>query len=101
MVKVGDRVRSFDFSHRRDCFVVGTVAGIDDADWDCPRYRVVAEYRVVQGEKDFGCEGTEFFPPVNGTPSLFGEATAGVEQYPEDETVAKERHPGSRVVMGW
>lgn len=84
MIKVGDRVRSFDFPDRwRDltgpnaCYVEGTVVGF--ASQDCRRYEIKVERHVFSGREMAG--HAEFvFPPVNGTECLFGGTTNGVEK---------------------
>lgn len=84
-IAVGSRVRSFDFPFAgRDlegahaCFVEGEVVGVERSSFDCPRYALRPTRRV------FGGEETElpdemFFPPLNGTQSLLGGTTDGVE----------------------
>ena len=78
-IKVGDRVRTFDFEGRdltgeRACYAEGMVLGIGRFDFpDCDRYRVLVEKRVWAGAED---ELTDLdrisdrivYPPVNGTP---------------------------------
>jgi hypothetical protein len=95
-IKVGDRARSFDFPDNllsRDpenaehaCFAEGLVVAITDPAThpqfrDCARYVIHVERRVFGGssERDQGLVGQIVYPPVNGTPSLFGGATNGVE----------------------
>lgn len=84
-ITVGSRVRSFDFDHReldgpRACYIEGVVEAIGEFGEfpDCPRYKIKADLRVFGGEL---CEpGAEhFYPPVNGTPKLFGGTCDGVE----------------------
>lgn len=101
VVAVGDAVRSYDFEHREDCYVEGTIVEIlpvrgkytwfeteADADagepaqrnftaWDCDRYVIRSERRVVQGEERV-FPTTYFFPPVNGTPGLLFGTQRGV-----------------------
>ena len=88
---IGQRVRSFDFYDRdiqgeRACYVTGTVAGIlkagDLADdgktrfHDCDRYVIRTESRIFGGEPTrLACEGQQFFPPLNGTPTSLDDTT--------------------------
>ena len=84
MIKVGDRVRSFDFPRRRDvegelaCFVEGTVVGFEKHE-GCKRYKLQVRTRVFGG-KPLADNGDGFvYPPVNGTPTPFGDKTDYVE----------------------
>lgn len=77
----GTRVRSFDFDGRdvegeRACFVEGTVVGFCELE-GCTRYDILVDRRVFGGE-DRTREGERVFPPVNGTPKLFGGVCDGV-----------------------
>lgn len=77
----GTRVRSFDFDGRdvegeRACFVEGTVVGFCEIG-GCTRYDIIVDRRVFAGE-DRTREGERVFPPVNGTPKLFGGVCDGV-----------------------
>jgi len=94
-IKVGDKVRSYDFPDGlRTSWVEGVVAAItepgvdcvvrlnDEAPQvvrfdDCPRYAILVTRAVwAGGESD---QQGFVFPPVNGTPKLFGEVCDGVE----------------------
>jgi hypothetical protein len=92
-VKVGDRVRSFDFASRSvegedACYVEGVVEAIGrefaggPAFADCARYQIRVRRRVFAGEELTGEEpslvGGYVYPPVNGTPTTLGEITDGV-----------------------
>ena len=87
-VRVGDLVRSFDFSHIRAevgdnaCYVEGVVQEIVDAG-GCSRYKILCTRRVLAGEHQPADIGKEYFPPVNGTPTVFGGLTSFVEKIPE------------------
>jgi len=87
-VRVGDLVRSFDFCHMRDevgntaCYVEGVVQEIVDAG-GCPRYKILCTRRILGGELKPSDIGKEYFPPVNGTPTVFGGLTSFVEKIPE------------------
>ena len=83
-IQIGDRVRSFDFSRNREvegelaCFVEGEVVAFDHVE-GCDRYRILVDRDVGGGvEKEYRL-GTLVYPPVNGTPSLFGDKTDYVE----------------------
>lgn len=86
-IEIGDKVQSFDFEHREDCFVEGTVVAelttgeqwpVKGAGWGvvvfrapCPVYVIQATGRTFGGEK---IDAPEYvFPPVNGTPQLLNE----------------------------
>lgn len=47
MFKVGQKIRSFDFVSRDDCYVVGTIVAINNY-----RYEFEAEYSVTEGVKE-------------------------------------------------
>ena len=80
-IQVGDYVRSFDFPGiRDDCYLEGLVVGIGDvfkqppdhyAEFDCPRYHIRVDRVVLEGKKSTWV-GKYAFPPVNGTPGVFG-----------------------------
>lgn len=81
-IKQGQRVRSFDFEHRDDCYVEGYVVGFDLVE-GCPRYVIQASVDVWEGEQldpaEKGCRvGRVFYPPVNGTPRSMGGFCHGV-----------------------
>ena len=88
-IEMGDKVRSYDFPGRRDCYVEGRVEAITNkfpggGDAGCLRYRILVEKVVIEGgvrEKDF-LIGDYVFPPVNGTPNMFGQPSVGVEKVP-------------------
>lgn len=83
-IKIGDRVRSFDFPGRvrdlegeRACYAIGRVEEVVRRN-GCDRYMIKVEYVVYRGSKEFASE--EFiYPPVNGTPTWLGEVCNGVE----------------------
>ena len=88
MIKVGDRVRSFDFGSREvvgetACFVEGVVRNITNPDVDtmfrdCARYEIRVDRRVFGGV-EMEVVGGLVYPPTNGTPSTFGDVTNYVE----------------------
>ena len=83
-IKIGDTVRSYDFEFGRDinpCYVEGEVMRMGKFElfhFDCDRYSIRVTKRVFDGEE---CELREdyVYPPVNGTETLFGNKTNGVE----------------------
>ena len=83
-VQVGDRVRSFDFGNARDlegdraCYVEGRVEDFVSHE-GCRRYKILVERCVFAGEDDDRRVGSYVFPPVNGTPTMFGGLTCFVE----------------------
>lgn len=86
-ISVGDQVRSFDFcdgpygrslSGDRACYVEGRVEELVVVE-GCLRYRIAVDRDVFGGEESDRRVGREVFPPVNGTPTLFGDATDFVE----------------------
>lgn len=89
-IKVGDRVRSFDFEGRelegeRACYREGVVIGIGRFGFpDCDRYKIFVDRVVWAGEEDVLSDndpvaGRVIYPPVNGVPMVFrGRVTDGV-----------------------
>lgn len=80
-IQVGDRVRSYDFDGRRDCYVEGFVQSFQEIE-GCERYAINVD-RVVFGGREVELKGRYaggVFPPVNGTPKLFGGVCNGVEK---------------------
>jgi hypothetical protein len=78
-IRLGDRVRSYDFEHHDDCYVEGTVEEITEHMEGCPRYRIVGLFRAFDGRQEM-LDGVEFFPPVNGTPRMMGGYCNGVRK---------------------
>jgi hypothetical protein len=82
-IKTGDTVRSYDFKGQKDCYVEGVVREIKSFE-GCDRYVIIVHRDVYRGleipqfEKSSRV-GQEVFPPVNGTPRLFGGYTGEVE----------------------
>ena len=83
-ITVRDRVKSYDFPDRlvydrkgaEACFVEGVVIGIVRME-GCDRYEIAVDRRVFRGMNEKG-PFAMVYPPVNGTPSLFGGPTNGV-----------------------
>lgn len=91
-ITIGTRVRSFDFAEtvgdqeygrdlqgERACYIEGTVEAIDTENFDCPRYKIRIEHRVFAGRVGLIPGEVVAYPPVNGTPKLFGGVTNSVE----------------------
>ena len=82
-IKIGSKVRSFDF-HSRDItgeeafYIEGEVV---DIRWHegCDRYVVIIEKQVFAGKEGDSHIGELVFPPVNGIEKMFGGVTDGVE----------------------
>ena len=87
-IRVGDKVRSYDFNHMRDstgenaCYIEGVVQEIVKAP-DCERYKIRCTRRVLGGEIESRDVGKEYFPPINGTPTMLGGSTSFVEKIAE------------------
>jgi hypothetical protein len=89
-IKVGDRVRSFDFADgeygrsligERACFVEGTVISVGMVMEGCPRYEILVDFDFFGGEEHKARRvGTQVYPPVNGTPSTMRGPTDFVEK---------------------
>ena len=77
MIEVGNRVRSYDFQRNRECYVEGIVEGFERLE-GCERYKIRVERKVWAGEEVENPYRGHVYPPLNGTPSLFGECN-GVE----------------------
>jgi hypothetical protein len=73
-IKVGDRVRSYDFPHRDDCFIEGHVTHIKE--WEgCERYYIRVELVCWDGKivPNDPMLGHTVRPPVNGIPTLLSD----------------------------
>lgn len=81
-IGVGDRVRSYDFEGRSDCYVEGVVTGFKERD-SCTRYVIEVDTEVFEGKPVDKSStrskiGELVFPPVNGTPTTLGGTCNGV-----------------------
>ena len=81
-IKVGDRVRSFDFEGCDDCYIDGVVESIGDKLEGCPRYKIRVQTLVFGGEVQTDHVPPYVYPPVNGTETWLGGVTAGVVKLP-------------------
>lgn len=81
-IKIGDKVRSFDFPAHRDiegpeaCFAEGVVEGFKTI--GCTRFDIRVTRSVWEGKEVPTEEGTRIAPPLNGTPTDMGRVTDGV-----------------------
>lgn len=94
-VMVGDRVRSFDFEGRDDCYVEGVVTGYRERE-GCTRYAILVDREVFNGEvipynATRSGMGRTAYPPVNGTPKSTGGICDGVKKIGEPEP--RRYHP--------
>ncbi len=64
-IKIGDKVRSYDFEGRKDCYVEGVVCAIEPLE-GCDRYVITTVNRVFAGEPVYR-SGELVYTPVNGT----------------------------------
>ena len=88
-IKIGDKVRSFDFSHHRDIsgknahYVEGVVVDIGNVLRmpGCTRYTIDVTARIWCGEREEDIDPREnlVYAPVNGTRTTMGRITDGVE----------------------
>ena len=78
MIKVGNRVRSYDFARDRECYVEGIVEGFERLE-GCERYKIRVERKVWAGEEVEAPYEGHVYPPLNGTPRTFGDVCNGVE----------------------
>jgi len=79
-IAIGDLVRSFDFEMLKDvegpkaCYIEGEVTGFAFKE-GCDRYCIVVRRQVFKGKDISHQIGQSVFPPVNGTPTVFGGTT--------------------------
>ena len=83
MIKVGNRVRSYDFARDRECYVEGIVEGFERLE-GCERYKIRIQKQFREGKEvkisaDRLKAAPHIYPPVNGTPRMFGGECNGVE----------------------
>ena len=88
-VKVGTRVRGYDFDNRnlvgdRASYIEGVIESIGVFSEGCDRYAIRVDRDVFGGKESKARVGQLVFPPLNGTPSLFGGVTNFVEVLTEE-----------------
>ena len=80
---IGDRVRAFDFDDDRDlegpraCYMEGQITGLEQME-GCWRYKIEVS-KCVFGGKVRDRYPAVVYPPINGTPRMFGGECNGVE----------------------
>jgi hypothetical protein len=80
-IKVGDRVRSYDFEDSKHSYVEGVVEGFKEIE-GCERYSIRVDRSVWRDEV---CSASLrlnqlVHPPLNGTPTSMGGVCAFVEK---------------------
>lgn len=80
-IRVGDRVRSFDFHGDSSCYFVGKVTGIDHSQ---NVYNIAVECQVWEGKRSKQNYCASVHPPINGQRGIFG-LTRGVQRIAEGE----------------
>ena len=83
MIKVGDKVRSYDFPHTREYWYEGTVEGFEEIE-GCKRYKIRIEKQFIESkEVQISADRMEaaphIYPPVNGTRRALGGVCNGVD----------------------
>ena len=84
MIKVGDKVRSYDFPHSREYWYEGVVEGFQEIE-GCDRYKIRIEKQFVEGKEVevnaylLGDDGLYIYPPINGTRRALGGICNGVD----------------------
>lgn len=81
-IQVGDKVRSYDFPGRKDCYYEGVVEKIGvfpEFPGSFSRYKILVHREVWDG-KEVDFDDPYVFAPVNGTQSTLGEVINGVER---------------------
>lgn len=77
-IGIGDYVRSYGFPQDVDCYIEGTVVGIENIH-GCDHYKIAVERIVFDGQTEPVVSPYYAYPPVNGTLTSFGGVTDGVE----------------------
>ena len=79
---IGDRVRAFDFDDEKDlegrraCYMEGQITGLKHVE-GCWRYKIEVRKSIFRG-MDMTDFPSVVYPPVNGTPRMFGGECNGV-----------------------
>lgn len=88
-ITVGLRVKSFDFEFDKTTYVDGIVVEVncDELNTGFKTYKIRVDRQIVDGVvvKDYKAEGIEHFvfPPMNGTPTIFGRECNFVHPFDE------------------
>lgn len=96
-ISVGDLVRSFEFSGRRDisgpgaCYVEGRVEEVRQSVHfgRCPVYVIRVQKEIYGGEEEFDRIGIKVTTPINGTPTLRGDVCNFVERVETDDALSR------------
>lgn len=80
-IRVGDRVRSFDFAGDDSCYWVGTVREIQQ---EKGVYEIVVDFQIWEGQRAKENYCWAVYPPINGQQGIFG-LTRGVQRMAEGE----------------
>ena len=89
-IAIGDKVRSFDFDGRFDCYADGTVVGYAIAE-GCHRYKIKPSERVFKGREVELQDDEYIYPPVNGLINAFGDTkTRFVHKFNEQHLIGCE-----------
>lgn len=79
-IKVGGRVRSYDFADRTDCYAEGILRRVVPASemrfTGCDHYEILVDTQTWCGVTE--PSNAVIFPPVNGVPTTGGRVTSGV-----------------------
>lgn len=75
--EIGDRVRSFDFPNRRDCYIEGTLLDIAEVG-GYKQYEIEVNKQYIEG-KEVSFQYDRMYVPANGTRNQFGEEINQVE----------------------
>jgi len=93
-IKVGDAVRSYDFDGRTDCYVEGVVVAIKmPHGMDAVKRYEIKVARQVFGGDEIADHADFVYPPINGTPTLFGRECNGVVLADAEPEVAEPELP--------
>lgn len=80
-IKPGERVRSFDTPNSTDDYVEGIVEGIV-AHNDVQSYKIVVQFRCIEGRRLPKLAAEYAFAPVNGLETTYGRISCGVARVP-------------------
>ncbi len=80
---INSKLRSYDFEHTKTCYIEGTLLGFERLE-GCDRYIIRVEKVVFSNQEEANSSllNNNVYPPVNGTPKLFGGVCNLVELIP-------------------